>query len=209
MSEATLRALASGVFGGRCGLGVVRIGSADPATLPRVEQSAILGAAPQRKSEFAAGRQAARLAMGRPDAIPMGADRAPLWPSGWIGSISHSGGWAVAVVRQGSGLIGVDLEADGELPGEVVSEILTPAEGEFCAGNLRLARVIFAIKEAVYKAQYPVSRVIFDFQTLEISLSESRFSARFRHSVGPFAEGDRISGAWASGGGFLIAGVDT
>lgn len=209
MTESALRSLASAVFGGRCGLGVVSFESADPASLPGVERTAIRSAVPARAREFAAGRQAARIAMGRSDAIPMGVDRAPLWPLGWVGSISHCAGWALAVARRGRGLIGVDLETDDALPVEVVTEILTPAEREVCAGDLRVARRFFAIKEAVYKAQYPASGVIFDFQTLEVSVIESRFSARFQRTVGPFGEGHSISGIWASGGGFLLAGVNS
>ena len=207
MTEATLRALASAVFGGRCGFGLVRVDFADPAALLGEETDALRTAIPARAREFAAGRIAARQALGRRLAIPMGRDRAPVWPQGWAGSISHAAGWAVAIARDGGALIGVDLEPDEDLPEDILPEILTPAERMRLGADLRLARRIFAIKEAVYTAQYPVTRQVFDFQTLEISLSESRFFAEFRHSVGPFARGSGISGGWASGGGLILAGV--
>lgn len=207
MTEAALRSLASAVFGGRCGFGLVRVDFADPGALLAEESDALRAAIPARAREFAAGRIAARQALGQRLAIPMGPDRAPIWPQGWAGSISHAAGWAVAIAREGGALIGVDLEADEDLPEDILPEILTPAERLRQSGDLRLARRIFAIKEAVYKAQYPVTQQVFDFQTLEISLSESRFFAEFRHSVGPFGRGSGISGGWASGGGLILAGV--
>lgn len=207
MSDANLRALASAVFGGRCGLGIARVDSANPASLFPVEADAIRNAVPARVLEFAAGRAAARLALGRPEPIPMGPDRAPVWPGGWAGSISHAAGWAVAIARQGGRLVGVDMEPDEDLPADILREVLVPVEIGRFGSDLRVARRIFAIKEAVYKAQYPVARDVFDFQTLEVSLSENRFFATFRRDVGPFRQGEGIAGVWASGGGLILAGV--
>lgn len=207
MSEAALRSLASPVFGGRCGLGIVRVDSADAPSLFAAEAEAMRHAIPARAREFAAGRAAARQALRWSGPIPMGPDRAPVWPEGWAGSISHAADWAVAVVQRGGLLVGVDLEQDEDLPAETLSEVLTPAETQRFGGDLRVARRIFAIKEAVYKAQYPVTGEIFDFQMLDVSLVESRFFATFQHPVGPFRRGEVIAGNWASGGGLILAGV--
>ena len=57
------------------------------------EARAVARAVPARRAEFAAGRRAAHRAMERlgvPAApVAMGSDRAPVWPPGVIGSISH------------------------------------------------------------------------------------------------------------------------
>lgn len=207
MNTADLRALASAVFGGRCGLGVVRVDSVDLASPFPQEAEAVRLAIPTRAREFAAGRAAARQALNWSGPVPMGPDRAPVWPKGWAGSITHAAGWAIAAARNGGGLVGVDLEPDEDLPADVLPEILTPAEARRFGSDLRVARRIFAIKEAVYKAQYPVTRKIFDFQMLEVTLSENRFFATFQHPVDPFRRGEVIAGTWASGGGLILAGV--
>lgn len=199
--------MALAVFGKDCGLGIVRVGSVDPASLFPEEAASMARAVPSRWQEFAAGRAAARTALKLPGAVPMGDDRAPVWPEGWAGSISHGGGWAIAVCKRGEWLVGVDLEPDEDLPADILPDILTPAETWRLGHDPRLARRVFAIKEAVYKAQFPLSREIFDFQTLDVVLADHRFSARFLRPVGPFRQGREIAGSWASGSGLVLAGV--
>src|SRR5277367_2552834 len=59
-----------------------------------------------RRTEFLAGRACARsalrkLADGRADdAIPIGPDRAPVWPAGIVGAITHAHGFAAAAVAR-------------------------------------------------------------------------------------------------------------
>ena len=58
------------------------------------EAQAIDHAVPKRRREFTAGRTAARRACARlgvwAGALPVAADRTPVWPEGVVGSISHS-----------------------------------------------------------------------------------------------------------------------
>ncbi|MFD1807677.1 4'-phosphopantetheinyl transferase [Gemmobacter lanyuensis] len=129
----------------------------------------------KRQSEFRAGRHAARAALaelGLPDRpIPAGADRAPIWPLGLIGSISHSDRLCLAAVGRGRG-IGVDLEPAEPLEPQIHRMILSPedrgSEGAVISGLE--TRLIFSAKEAAYKAQYPLSRQLFDFQTLAVTV---------------------------------------
>ena len=62
------------------------------------EAPAIARAIPKRQAEFAAGRRAARAALttlGHPaQAIPVGDRRAPIWPQGTVGAITHDQGHA-------------------------------------------------------------------------------------------------------------------
>ena len=102
------------------------LSAADPRDLWPAERQAVIGAVPRRLAEFAAGRQAARTALaalGHPAvALPMGPDRAAIWPDGIAGSIAHAAGLAVAVARPGAPL-GVDVEDDSPLPQEAVERI--------------------------------------------------------------------------------------
>lgn len=167
-----------------------------------------IAAVPHRLAEFAAGRTAARralAALGMPmAAIPMGEDRAPIWPHGGVGSISHCAGACMAVAgrqRDFAG-IGLDLEPAQPLAPDLWPSILRP--DETAVDGLDALR-IFVTKEAAYKAQYPLSRQLFDFQTLKITFQDQYFMARFAHGVPPFAAGDILRGRLVQTSGFCAA----
>ena len=197
----------------------VAVGAADP-TAPTTglwpeESAAMARAIPARRREFAAGRRAARAAMQALDlpaaAILPGPDRAPVWPDGVIGSISHGGGACLALVaRQGviTGL-GIDLEPAERLPQDMVEAVCTGPEHAAITGHYLLGRVIFCAKEAVYKAQYPLSHQTLEFHDLEtgIDLAEGQFEARFTRACPPFQLGARIVGRIVIAEGLILAVV--
>ncbi len=199
MSRPALERLAAAVFPG-ASWAVVALG--EGALLPG---ESLPGAVPRRLREFAAGRSAARLAMGRALPVPIGADRAPVWPAGVSGSITHAGDWALAVV--GTGPVGIDLEPDADLPGEVFDTVLLPAERQAPGFDARQARLIFSAKECAYKAQYPLTRQLFGFETLAITLGQGSFRAEFQRDVGAFRRGAALQGRFAIGGGFILTGI--
>ncbi|MCB1407011.1 MAG: 4'-phosphopantetheinyl transferase superfamily protein [Rhodobacteraceae bacterium] len=203
-------ALAADVFDPGLAVAWAEIARADPATLFDIERAAMRSAVPHRQREFTAGRIAARAAMGRDLAIPMADDRSPLWPTGANGSISHAGGWAIAIAGQPEQMLGVDLERDEPLPGEVLDSVLTPTERAWFGSDADTwARVIFSAKECAYKAQYPRSRQIFGFDAFEITLNPSRgsFHAKFQQAIAPFAMGDRLAGRFSRAGGYILTGI--
>ena len=131
------------------------------------EEIAIARAVPARRAEFRLGRMAARDALaqlGVAAPVPMGPDRAPVWPAGIVGSITHQDGIAVAVVSDG-GALGLDLDRTDPLALDLIPEICRPEE------DATKARQIFSAKEAAYKAQYPANRVVFGFHGLSVDLS--------------------------------------
>lgn len=109
--EAALRTL----FPPGVAVAAERIVPSDASKLWPEEHAAVAGAVPARLAEFVAGRTAARrvlLALGQPaQALPMGPDRAAIWPGDIAGSIAHAAGLAVAVGRLEAAL-GVDIEED-------------------------------------------------------------------------------------------------
>ncbi|MDP3194721.1 4'-phosphopantetheinyl transferase [Tabrizicola sp.] len=205
--EVALRAL----FPASVAVAVERIGRAEPASLWPEEKSAVAGAVPRRLAEFAAGRTAARrvlAALGHPPAaLPMGADRAALWPPGLCGSIAHDADLAVAVGRHGAPL-GVDLEPDAPLEPELWPVFCSPDELRRLEGDTaRLVRQVFCAKEAVFKAQPPDARAMFGFDALAVTLAEGAFNAQFRASIGPFRAGQLLTGRLALVDGVILAGV--
>jgi len=196
----------------------------DPRLMPSAadpqEADALKGAVPRRLAEFHAGRAAARAAMVTlglpPRPVPMGPDRAPLWPNGVTGSISHTATTCVAVVglREVWAGVGVDLEDATALDPLLVGEICTKAEQRWlgqqpAADRGLLAKLIFSAKEAAYKAQYPLSRTLFGFDALELSIDRTtcRFEARFQDDQGPIVAGAVLGGLYVHAAGLLVTGV--
>jgi enterobactin synthetase component D len=124
-------------------------------------------AMPKRRAEFAAGRRCARAALhaagGPADAdIAIGPLRAPVWPPGFVGSITHAAGIAAAAVAPASRsrALGIDLERIIG-PGDV--ERLAPTLARPDELTLAPLTALFAAKEALFKALAPRVGRYFDF----------------------------------------------
>lgn len=196
----------------------VGVGSANPGHLyPLMPGEEVPGSVPARLAEFSAGRHAARVAMAAlgqaPSPIPMAADRSPVWPTGVIGSITHSRSACLAAVAAG-GLrgLGLDLEEATPLDRDLWDTVLRPEEQIWLARqpeDLRglLAKTVFSAKEAAYKAQYAVSGALFGFDALAVVLDGDRFTATFRQAVPGFAEGAVLQGRWGEAEGHILTVV--
>ncbi|WP_240611046.1 4'-phosphopantetheinyl transferase family protein [Oceaniglobus ichthyenteri] len=174
----------------------------------------------KRQLEFTAGRIAAHRAMaalGRPrqPVIP-GPDRAPIWPDGLVGSLSHCDSLCVCVMAPTGPVrsLGVDVEEDTALDPEMIETILTPPERAWMARQPedeagRLAKLIFSAKETAYKAQYPMTREVLDFGAIAIlpDLAQGRFTATFTRAVGPFASGSTLQGRMARAHDLILTGL--
>lgn len=138
---------------------------------------ALDSAVAKRRTEYLAGRLCARAALERIAgirAVPVnGKDRAPRWPAGTLGAITHSHGRAAALAGDSSCWLGLGLDAEHWLSPirarRLVDEILTAAERADLHGlsdddfARRLTRV-FSIKESLFKALYPLTGQRFYFQ---------------------------------------------
>jgi 4'-phosphopantetheinyl transferase EntD len=136
------------------------------------EATEVATAVEKRVREFQAGRHCARSAMralGIPaTAIPRGADRAPIWPAGVVGTISHSdrrAGAAVARSTEFRGL-GLDMELRGRAGPKLLRQIATNdelAHAQSAVGDDDALTLLFSAKEAFYKAQHPTSKTFLGF----------------------------------------------
>ena len=160
-----------------------RISDKQGAIFP-VEELAISRAVAKRRNEFVAGRTCAREALhalGYPaTALPVEEDRRPAWPDGVVGSIAHSGEWAtaIAVDRGRFAGIGVDPEQDEPLEKDLYAMVLRPEERQLLSQSTNpdfsavdVAKLIFSIKEASYKAvSHRIGRWV-DFQDASVSIT--------------------------------------
>jgi 4'-phosphopantetheinyl transferase EntD len=151
-----------------------------------------------RRAQFAAGRACARAALGRIGrtslTIASDNDGVPLWPRGVVGSISHKYSQSIAVVGvmetfQG---IGIDLERDEERDDRILAaEIASAHEAREMAKLKRhsievasTATWLLSAKEATYKAVFPLLRIPFSWEDIQISFvpDEGMFVPRIREA---------------------------
>lgn len=157
-------------------------------------------AVPSRQLEYLAGRYCCKEALmamnpvSAPGDVARGADRAPIWPKGIVGAISHAAGVAsvalapVSVCRG----IGVDTEivVGPEEATEVSELIVAPEEFSMLAQRLGCHGPSFAVtlalsaKESVFKCLYPQTRRTFEFRDLSIvSVSPEKSKLTLRMDV--------------------------
>lgn len=176
-----------------------------------VEYDTIRKAAPKRKAEFRAGRIHARNALrkiGCPRLpIRTGSNREPLWPSGFTGSISHSAELCCAVAALSDNYmgLGVDLEHTHVLDADLIDYVCDSEEYASIASELRLknqltdpGKLIFSIKEAVFKSYFPISNNWLGFRDLwaEIDATSSTFVVRVVKPCAVFGGLHWIRGRW-------------
>ena len=152
------------------------------------ERPAVARAVEKRVREFATGRHLARLALGSLGlprvAIPSGQAREPLWPTGCIGSITHSEDLAIAAVAASGTLrsLGIDLEVAERVTPELHAKLITPWEcGLLQDADPRMPGLVFSAKEAAYKAVYPLVGKFIGFQEAEVDVDwpGRRFRLRY------------------------------
>lgn len=214
-----LQSLAQGIFPDGVEVSIAFPWDAPDDLWPE-EAACLPKALDKRLREFAAGRRAARVAMralGHPaNAILHGADRAPVWPEGLVGSISHTDDLCLSALASASRFssLGLDLEEDADLPCEIWQDVCTITERAWLsvqpeAMRGRLARLIFCAKECAYKLQYPTSGQMLDFDAFEITLDleTCQFEATLTRPVPNFAERTRFSGRFATGMNMIMTGM--
>lgn len=189
-------------------------GAGHEDVLAPVERAAIADAVPSRRTEFITGRWLARRALTQlglqVEAIAVGADRAPVWPRGVVGSITHTRRLCAVAVARGDrfAAIGLDAEPVEALSPQVLDEVTRPSERQWLvtlpeAERGETARLVFAIKECVYKTQYPIARRFLDFADVELTtpIGEGTWTASILRPDAP----TQLSGRWARAQGHWLS----
>jgi len=179
------------------GMVVVEVGIGDDLD-PMLPGELPSGSAPSdvRQWELQAGRHCAARALGRAGVVrqPVVADGsgAPVWPVGWTGSITHSGGRCAAGVapRSTASAIGIDMEWHRPISERASRRVCTPQELACCEAlppvGAAWPLVVFSAKESFYKAWWPRHRRRLAFSDVEVEVAlgavPSTGSMRFRAS---------------------------
>jgi 4'-phosphopantetheinyl transferase EntD len=118
-------------------------------------------------------------------AIPKGEAGEPIWPAGISGSLAHDDRIAVAAVslQRDFRAIGIDVEPAVPLAPEMLELIATPQELRRIADEPLRGKLLFAAKEAVYKAVYPLDRVFLEFRDIEVDLVGGTATTRTGHTI--------------------------
>jgi 4'-phosphopantetheinyl transferase EntD len=173
-----------------------------------LEEALVEKAAPKRRREFALGRACARGALeklGHGGAvIGRGANGAPLWPQGFIGSITHTSGYAAAVVGETLNFsgIGVDAERVGGVTQDLWPRLFDEVERDHLMGldepdRGGIATLFFSAKEACYKAWGGAGALA--FRDIRVTPGAHRFTAA--------RSGEILHGRYAVDGDLMLTAV--
>lgn len=164
-----------------------------PQALNIVLPKEMARAVPKRKAEFVAGRTVAREALQSVGCncaeLPIGEHRAPIWPKGWIGSISHTDDMALATVGLTSevSMLGLDVEnlIEETQVDSLMPMFVSPIELDLLPAT-KLSRqafttLVFSAKESVFKAIYPYVKTYLEFtDSILIGIDMVRREAYFK-----------------------------
>ena len=192
------------------------------STLDPVEAAVIAHAVAKRRREFATVRHCARQALGQlglPSApVLPGARGAPRWPEGIVGSMTHCDGYRAAVVARSGAVhaLGIDAEPNEPLPETVLRMIAGPEELVMLAKRTAAdtavcwGRLLFCVKEAVYKAWFPLAHGRLTFRDVSVALVPDGTMAARLLIAGPEVAAGKLtgfSGRWLVDRGLIVAVV--
>ncbi|MPQ96880.1 4'-phosphopantetheinyl transferase superfamily protein [Modestobacter sp. I12A-02628] len=189
------------------------------------EEAVVARAVERRRLEFTTVRSCARQALARlgapAGAILPGEKGAPIWPPGVVGSMTHCAGYRGSAVARAAEVVtvGIDAEENAPLPRGVLPLVSLPEER---AQLERLAlsrpdvcwdRLLFSMKESVYKAWFPLTGRWLGFEeaTVSAEATTNTFSARLL-VPGPMIDGREVTGfqgRWLARDGLVLTAIAT
>ncbi|MGJ8651654.1 MAG: 4'-phosphopantetheinyl transferase family protein [Opitutaceae bacterium] len=155
----------------------------------------LLQATELRRNEYLTGRHCLREALQQigvaAGTLAPDTDGVPQLPDSTLGSISHSRGLCVAVagLTEDFDFLAVDLEKTNRLSAAAMARVLHPDEVDWCGGDQFKGSLLFSMKEAFYKAQFPRWRSVGNFQDMAIRVDESNLSASATYLASTFPSG--------------------
>jgi 4'-phosphopantetheinyl transferase EntD len=121
----------------------------------------------------------------RDRAILKSGSGAPIWPNEIVGSLAHDAEIAIAAIaeRRNYASLGVDVEPADPLDPDLVGLVASPTEMPQIHLDPCRGRLLFAVKEAVYKAVYPLDGVFLDHHDVEVNFISGTAEVRDKRTV--------------------------
>lgn len=159
-----------------------------PVVIAAEETALVAKAGEKRRRDFTLGRFCARAALaqlgGDGEVIGQGRSGAPHWPDGFCGSITHTAGYAAALVARRADFLGlgVDAERMGGVTEKLWPRLFDAQECALLAAlspdlKARVATILFSAKEACFKAWSPLGAATQAFPEIHIALRDDGFDA--------------------------------
>jgi 4'-phosphopantetheinyl transferase EntD len=168
---------------------------------------ALQRATQNRQREFLAGRWCAKQALQCLGAgsthVAMAEDRAPIWPGGVVGSITHTGDFAAAAVAWAVDVaaLGIDSEQiiDPAMTADIADICMVDEATLFKAAHGRsfceFCTLVFSAKESVFKCLFPLTRKFLEFSDVRITSIDWHRKYFTWTSVGEYIGTGRLSHA--------------
>jgi 4'-phosphopantetheinyl transferase EntD len=169
------------------------IADGDELALLPAELAVFAGSVLKVRRASGAARIVARALLSRlghaPQAIAKSTAGMPVWPKGIVGSLAHDTTVAIAAMAAQHEFqsVGIDIEPAEPLAPDLLDIVATPTERDRIEDDPFRGRLLFSIKEAIYKAVYPLDRTFLDHHDVEVSLADGTAVVRqgrvvrFRH----------------------------
>jgi 4'-phosphopantetheinyl transferase EntD len=187
------------------------------------EEAVIARAVDKRRREFTTARACARAALAKlglpPAPIVSGLRGAPQWPPGVVGSITHCAGYRASAVAREQEIvtIGLDAEPHDKLPDGVLGAVSSQQERARVAAlaaarpDVCWDRMLFCVKESVYKAWFPLTQRWLGFEDASVDIDPvaGTFTAQLLTS-GPEVNGTPLTcfeGRWLVGNGLILTAI--
>ena len=170
------------------------IAEGDERALLAEERGAFAASVVKVQRASGAARIVARELMRRaglaPQPVVKSAGGMPVWPDGTVGSLAHDATVAVAALARRADYlsVGVDIEPAEPLASDLLEMVATPTERAAMRDAPLGGRLLFSVKEAVYKAAYPLDRIFLDHHDVEVDLAAGTATIRNGRTV-PFVYG--------------------
>jgi enterobactin synthetase component D len=188
-------------------------------TLPETMGKAVA----KRKAEYVAGRLCAMRAFEAQTgqagvSIPTGATGAPVWPKGFVGSITHTHGFAAAALADGRFMRGLGIDSEEIMTGKVMANvrarICRPDEPYLPQGPMTeqvYTTVIFSAKESLFKCLHALVGKMFWFEDARIEIVDHAaglFQAELMTDLSEeFCRSVKLTGHFRVGSGLVHTGI--
>ena len=185
----------------------------------------IRGAAAIRRWQFLAGRFCASRALAHLDsrsstqAVGRCRDGAPVWPSGIVGSITHTDGFVAAAVARREDARGLGIDSEGIVSSErarrIACHVSWPSElahgRQAGLDRAQSMTLVFSAKESIFKCLYPlIGRMFYyhDVRIVDVDAATRTFRARIVTALSDeFAAGSLIDGRFEMSGSLAHTGM--